>query len=175
MTAKLRTFLAVIAVALPLDQLTKLWIDQNLRINFDRIEVIEGFFYITHVRNPGAAFGILSNADASWRVGFFIGISIVASILVVSFYRSLDAEDRYSAASLGLIFAGAVGNLIDRIRYHEVIDFLHFRLWHNYSWPDFNIADSCIVVGVGLMLLQVFFSSEEEEEDPPSPQEDVSS
>ncbi len=155
MTAKLRIFLAVVAVALPLDQLTKMWIDQNLRINLDRIEVIEGFFYITHVRNPGAAFGMLSNADASWRVGFFIGVSILASVLVISFYRSLDSDDRYSAASLALIFSGAVGNLIDRIRYHEVIDFLHFRLWHNYSWPDFNVADSCIVVGVGLLILHV--------------------
>ncbi len=173
MTAKLRIFLAIISIALPLDQLTKLWINNNLKINFDRIEVIEGFFYITHVRNPGAAFGMLSDADPSWRVGFFIGISILASILVISFYRSLDADDRYSAVSLGLIFSGAVGNLIDRIRYHEVIDFLHFRLWQNYSWPDFNIADSCIVVGVGLLMLQVLLSSKEE--DAESGHEDVRS
>ena len=163
MTAKLRIFLALIAVALPLDQLTKIWIDQNLRINLDRIEVIEGFFYITHVRNPGAAFGMLSNADPSWRVGFFIAISILASVLVISFYRSLDDDDRYSAASLGLIFAGAVGNLIDRVRYHEVIDFLHFRLWGSYSWPDFNVADSCIVVGVGLLMLHILIAGEQKD------------
>jgi signal peptidase II len=158
MTAKLRIFLAVLAIALPLDQLTKWWINANLTINFSKITVIDGFFYITHVRNPGAAFGFLRDADPSWRIGFFIGVSVLASFLVLGFFRSIPEEDRYTAASLGLIFSGAVGNLIDRVRFHEVIDFLHFRLWQGYSWPDFNVADSCIVVGVGLLMLQMFWN-----------------
>jgi signal peptidase II len=156
MTTKLRIFLAVLAVGLPLDQLTKWWINANLTINFSKITVIDGFFYITHVRNPGAAFGFLRDADPSWRIGFFIGVSILASFLVLGFFRSIPEDDRYTAASLGLIFSGAVGNLIDRVRFHEVVDFLHFRLWQGYSWPDFNVADSCIVVGVGLLMLQMF-------------------
>ncbi len=158
MTTKLRIFLAVLAVALPLDQLTKWWINANLTINFSKITVIDGFFYITHVRNPGAAFGFLRDADPSWRIGFFIGVSVLASFLVLGFFRSIPEDDRYTATSLGLIFSGAVGNLIDRVRFHEVVDFLHFRLWQGYSWPDFNVADSCIVVGVGLLMLQMFWA-----------------
>jgi signal peptidase II len=60
-----------------------------------------------------------------------------------------------AALALGLILGGAIGNLIDRVRFHEVVDFLHFRLWGGYSWPDFNVADSCIVVGVGVLVLEL--------------------
>jgi len=167
MTTKLRIFLYVFCVALPLDQLSKAWIASHLRQNFDRIPVIDGYFYITHVRNPGAAFGILQGGPEFLRVGFFIAVSILASILVLSFFRGLRAEDRYTSFCLGMIFSGAIGNLIDRLRFQEVIDFLHFRLWGNYSWPDFNVADSCIVVGVSLLALQLLFATSE----PTSPPE----
>lgn len=154
MSPKLRIGLAVAVTGLLLDQATKLLIVHHLLFG-DKIEVIEGFFYLTHVRNPGAAFGLFATASAEWRVFFFIGISFVALGIIVSFFRKLAPGDRLPALALGMISGGAVGNLIDRIFRGEVVDFLHFRLWQGYSWPDFNVADSLIVVGVALLVLEL--------------------
>ncbi len=154
MSPKLRIGLGAAVTGLLLDQATKLLIVHHLTYA-DRIEVIEGFFYLTHVRNPGAAFGLFATAPAEWRVFFFIGISLVALGIIVSFFRKLAPGDRLPALALGMITGGAVGNLIDRVFRHEVVDFLHFRLWEGYSWPDFNLADSFIVVGVALLVLEM--------------------
>ena len=104
-------------------------------------QVEEGFFYITHVRNPGAAFGLFHDGPPALRMTLFIGVSLVAILIVLSFYRRLAPGEKLSSLALGMILGGAVGNLIDRITRGEVVDFLHFRLWHGYSWPDFNFAD----------------------------------
>ena len=161
MTPKLRVGLFAFALSLLLDYFTKRLVVANLGFH-DKIEVIEGFFYLTHVRNPGAAFGLFAQAPQQWRLVFFIGISLLALGIVVSFFRKLAPGDRLSALALGLISGGAVGNLIDRIRApHEVIDFLHFKLWQGYSWPDFNLADSFIVSGVGLLVLELLASEGE--------------
>jgi signal peptidase II len=154
MSPKLRIGLGAFAVSALLDQLTKYLIDSNLAFG-SKIEVIEGFFYLTHVRNPGAAFGLFATAPAPWRLAFFISISTVAIGIIISFFRKLAPGDRLSALALGMILGGASGNLLDRIRYGEVVDFLHFRLWRGYSWPDFNLADSFIVVGVALLVLEL--------------------
>ena len=154
MTPKLRAFAAASLVTIPVDQGTKLWVDSTLSYA-DRIPVIEGFFYITHVRNPGAAFGLFSEGHPLLRLGLFVGISIVALLIVFSFYRKLAPGDSFTALSLGLILGGAVGNLLDRLRLGEVVDFLHFRLWGGYTWPDFNFADTFIVVGVGFLVLEL--------------------
>ncbi len=161
MTPKLRVGLLALLVSLPLDQLTKILVDAQLGYA-DRIPVIEGFFYLTHVRNPGAAFGLLADGDATYRLAFFISISIVAIFIVFSFFRQLAPGDRLSALALGLILGGAVGNLIDRIFRGEVVDFLHIVLWGGYSWPDFNLADSFIVVGVGILVLELLASEGEQ-------------
>jgi len=84
-----------------------------------------------------------------------IGVALIAVGIILSFYRNLAPGDRFTALTLGLILGGAIGNLLDRIFRAEVVDFLHFRLWSGYSWPDFNFADSFIVVGVALLLLQL--------------------
>jgi signal peptidase II len=154
MTPKLRIFLTSVLLAIPLDQVTKIWIDRNLVFG-DRIPVIEGFFYLTHVRNPGAAFSLFATMNATYRTAFFVSISLVALGIIVSFYRNLAPGDRLSALALGSIFGGAIGNLIDRITRGEVVDFLQFRLWTGYSWPDFNFADTFIVVGVGLLVIEL--------------------
>ncbi len=116
----------------------------------------------TSVRNSGAAFGLFQDSPAAIRLTFFIGISIGAIALIIQFLRRLAPGDRLSALALGLILGGAVGNLIDRIRLGEVVDFLHFVLWGGYAWPDFNLADSWIVVGVGLLVLELLASEGEE-------------
>ena len=127
--------------------------------------MIAGFFHITHVRNPGAAFGILATSPEPVRIFFFIGVTLVAIGLIFSFYRKLAPGDRFSALSLGLILGGAVGNLIDRVRHGEVVDFLHFRLWGGYTWPDFNLADSFIVVGVILLVIELLATEGESREE----------
>jgi len=155
MTPKTKMFLAAFGLSFPADLLTKEWIIRSLSYA-DRIEVIEGFFYLTHVRNPGAAFSLFASAPQTIRLTFFISVTLIAIGLVFQFFRSLAPGDRLSALALGLILGGAVGNLLDRIRHTEVVDFLHFRLWSGYSWPDFNLADSFIVVGVALLILELF-------------------
>jgi signal peptidase II len=154
MTPKLRIGLAAFAICLFLDLFTKYLVETHLHFG-DQRPVIEGFFYLTHVRNAGAAFGLFATAPQALRLGFFITISVVAVGIILSFYRRLAPGDRLSALALGMILGGAIGNLVDRIRYQEVVDFLHFRLWKGYSWPDFNLADSFIVVGVGLLVLEL--------------------
>jgi len=161
MVPKLRVGLAAFTASLLLDFFTKRLVVSHLLFT-DKIEVIEGFFYLTHVRNPGAAFGLFAQAPERWRLVFFVGISLLALAIVVSFFRKLAPGDRLSALALGLISGGAVGNLINRIKPpHEVIDFLHFKLWQGYAWPDFNLADSFIVVGVGLLVLELLASEGE--------------
>jgi signal peptidase II len=159
-TPKLRIALAALTVSLPLDQITKILVDRHLDYA-DRIPVIEGFFYLTHVRNPGAAFGLFADGDATIRLVFFVSVSLAAIGIILSFFRQLAPGDRLSALALGLILGGATGNLIDRLTRGEVVDFLHFRLWGGYSWPDFNLADSFIVVGVAILMLDLLASEGE--------------
>jgi len=154
MTPKLLVGSCAFLGSLALDQASKILVAQHLSYA-DRIEMIEGFFYLTHVRNPGAAFGLFNDGPPEIRLTFFISISLVAIGIVVSFFRKLAPGDRLSALALGLILGGAVGNLLDRIFRGEVVDFLHFKLWRGYTWPDFNFADSFIVIGVGLLLLEL--------------------
>ena len=167
MSPKLRIGLGAFLVSLCLDLFTKYLVDENLHYG-DKKELIEGFFYLTHVRNPGAAFGLFATAPERIRLFFFIGISVVAIGIIISFFRRLAPGDRLSALALGFILGGALGNLVDRVRYGEVVDFLHFRLWQGYSWPDFNLADSFIVVGVALLLLELL-ATEGERSTPPPP------
>jgi signal peptidase II len=167
MSPKFRPFLGAFSIALALDQLTKWWIARTLGYA-DEIPIVEGFFHLTHVRNPGAAFGVLASAAEPVRVFFFIGVALVAIGLIVSFFHKLAPGDRFSALSLGLILAGAVGNLLDRVRFGEVVDFLHFRLWGGYSWPDFNLADSFIVVGVLLLVVELLATESEARDEAPA-------
>ena len=154
MNLKGRAALFGLALSFPLDYFTKWLVNENLAFG-DQHTVIAGFFYLTHVRNTGAAFGLFSDGPADIRLSFFIGTSVIAIGIIVSFYRKLAPGEWLSALALGFILGGALGNLHDRIVHHEVVDFLHFKLWGGYSWPDFNLADSFIVVGVAVLLLEL--------------------
>jgi signal peptidase II len=171
MAAKSRFFLVAFAISLALDQLTKTWVVATLEFS-DRVSVIEGFFYLTHVRNPGAAFSLFAEAPVEIRGPFFIVTTLIAIGLIVSFFRKLSPGDRLSALALGLILGGAVGNLLDRLIYGAVVDFLRLQLWGGYSWPDFNVADSSIVIGVALLVLELFASEGESLTDPPGTEPD---
>jgi signal peptidase II len=116
------------------------------------ITVIENFFTITYLRNKGAAFGML--ATSPWRLPFFIIVSLVAVVVIFVVIKKLRDDQKLAASALSLIFAGALGNLIDRIRFGEVIDFI-FVHWYDHYWPAFNVADSAICVGVFLLALDM--------------------
>jgi len=145
--------LAIISfVILALDQATKLYVDANFRLH-ESIPVIRGFFNLTYVRNKGAAFGIL--ADNAVRIPFFITVSIVAMLGILWYINRIRNDQKLAVFSLSLVFAGAFGNLIDRVRLGEVIDFLDV-FWQRYHWPAFNVADSAITVGVTLLLIDMW-------------------
>lgn len=136
-----------------LDQYTKLLVSTHIPRNHFKI-VIDGFLAITHIRNPGVAFGLFAEGPSQLKTVLFVGFSIVAIIAILIFFHQTPRERKMVQVGLILIFSGAVGNLIDRILYQEVIDFLDFFVG-SFHWPAFNIADSCITVGVVLMLVDL--------------------
>ena len=144
-------FAAISTIGIIIDQITKIAIDRSMQL-YDSIPVVEHFFHITYVRNKGAAFSFLSNA--SWRLPFFITVSIIAAVVILIAFRKLRDDQKLAHVSLAMIFSGAVGNLIDRVRLGEVIDFLDVH-WYMHHWPAFNVADSLICVGVFLLALDM--------------------
>jgi len=149
--------IATLLASVSCDQLSKLWVSTHISIDSieERRAVIEGFFYIAHSRNAGAAFNLLLGWPATWRLSVFVAVAALAVVVVIVFYRGLAPGDRFNSLALGLVMGGAIGNLTDRIVRGEVIDFLHFELWRAHSWPDFNLADLCIVSGVVALMLEL--------------------
>ncbi|MGD9331701.1 MAG: signal peptidase II [Desulfobacterales bacterium] len=136
-----------------LDQVTK-WIILTRLDLYHTIPVVPGFFNIVHVQNPGGAFGFLAQQSPLVRGLVFLLMSTLAVCLIFWFYRNTPSSHRLLAAGFALIFGGAIGNLIDRVRLGQVVDFLDFYIgtWH---WPAFNVADSGITVGIAIFLLHV--------------------
>jgi len=151
MPTRYRILLVTTLVVLVLDQATKFYIAQNFKL-YQSLAVIENFFAITYVRNQGAAFGMLSRS--SFRVPFFIGVALIAAVVILWAIHRLRSDQVLAGTALSLIFSGAIGNLIDRVRFGEVIDFLDAH-WYQYHWPAFNVADSAISIGVGLLLFDM--------------------
>jgi len=147
-------------IVLVLDQISKIWVDLTLELH-QSIPVIPSFS-ITYAHNYGAAFSFLSDAGG-WQRWFFAVLAIAVSIGIVIYLSKLKNEEKLLAVSLSLILGGAIGNIIDRVLYGYVIDFLdvYYQVYH---WPIFNIADSAITVGVGLMLVESFMEKEGQEE-----------
>ncbi len=150
---KYTIFTLTLFIVLLMDQLTKFFINSSFAL-YESLSVIPGLFNITSIRNPGAAFGFLADADPSFRSVFFLAVSVVAISAIVFVIWKLKADELLSTFGLSLILGGAVGNLIDRIRLGEVIDFLDFHLGL-YHWPAFNIADSAISIGAVLLILEI--------------------
>ena len=143
-------FLAITVLVILLDQATKAWILATLRLH-EGFPLIDGFFSIVHVRNPGAAFGFLAAAPPLFRSLFFLAVTVAAIALILHYLRASRIEEPSLVSALALILAGAVGNLIDRIRFGEVVDFLDVYIG-SYHWPAFNVADSAITVGAGVLM-----------------------
>jgi signal peptidase II len=143
--------LAIAGAVVILDQLTKAWITMAMRIH-EGFPVVDGFFNIVHVRNPGAAFGFLAGASPVFRSVFFIAVTAAAILIILQYLRKTRVEELSLVAALALIVAGAVGNLIDRVRFGEVVDFLDVYIG-TYHWPAFNVADSAITCGAILLAM----------------------
>ncbi|NOX34599.1 MAG: signal peptidase II [Deltaproteobacteria bacterium] len=138
------------------DQATKYIIKINLGL-YDNIIVIENFFNITHILNPGGAFGIFASRSPEIRKLIFLFISSVVALLVLWFYKKCAANFVFLSYGLAMIFGGAVGNLIDRFRYGKVVDFLDFYIGSAH-WPAFNVADSAISIGMGILIYHILFN-----------------
>lgn len=146
---KYSLFGVVAILSIIFDQITKIYFERHYALGEVKV-LIENHLYLTHVRNPGAAFGIL--ADSAWRLPFFLSVALIAVVGIFWYMRTLPESARGMHLSLGLILGGAVGNVIDRIRLGEVVDFVGVH-WYQYHWPAFNVADSAICVGVTILLL----------------------
>jgi signal peptidase II len=142
------------ALVILADRLSKNWIIHRIRPGYD-IPVIPGIFRLSHVINTGAAFSLLENLPPNGVRIALIAFSVVAAIIVFALLWLTGRTLTLTSVALALILGGALGNLYDRIRFHHVVDFLAVRIYH-YNWPDFNVADSCIVIGACLLLLEIF-------------------
>jgi signal peptidase II len=153
-------FVCIATAVILFDQWTK-WIVYSRFTWGQSLVVIKNFFAITYVQNKGAAFGLLHRAPEYFRDPFFIIVPVAALAVIILLFVRLDERQKLAGIALSLITGGAIGNLIDRLRFGYVVDFLDFHWKEIYHWPAFNVADSCIVVGVGIMLIQSFTETKE--------------
>jgi len=179
---KIITIITILGVAL--DQITKIWVVKNLchrkpgvRCELpDSIEVFDGWFQLVHVQNPGAAFGMLSDFEYAMQV--FYVFTAIALAALYNLYRDLKNEEGFMTAALGLITAGAIGNLIDRVDKQSVTDFLRFywpseggiggfltNTFGTTEYPSFNVADMAIICGAGMFIIHYLFLEDKNGDD----------
>jgi len=143
------------ALVILLDQASKRLVDTSMQL-YETIELLP-LLQLTYVRNTGASFSLLAQAGG-WQRWLFVGIASTASVAMVYWLKHLPQERRWEAAAWALVLGGALGNLIDRIAYGYVIDFLD-AFYQNWHFPAFNVADSAITVGVGILLVDALLVS----------------
>lgn len=150
---RLAPFLIFAALLAGADQLIKYAVTSTFLFN-ESHTIIPGFLSITHFRNRGGAFSLLAWLPLGWGRMFFIAATLGALVFIYYLFRSNELDSRLGRASLTLIAGGGLGNLVDRVVHGEVIDFILFY-YQDYYWPAFNLADSCITVGVALLALEI--------------------
>ena len=158
--------MAMTGMLVALDQLTKLVIIDNFRLGESK-EVLKNIFNITRVHNPGAAFGFLAGLPEQYREPFFLIVPVITLLIILAIFSKLLESQLLSIYSLSLIVAGAIGNLIDRIRLGYVVDFLDFHWQYKAHFPAFNVADSAISAGVFILLLSIFLEKDPQTAKPP--------
>jgi signal peptidase II len=151
-----RIALAIVAAVVGLDQATKWIVVQSMELH-QSLPVISGVFNLTYVRNSGAAFGLFADLPSAVRAPIFAALSVGALVLLLFLLRGLRPDQWGMRVALACVLGGAIGNLIDRVRDGEVVDFLDVY-WQGYHWPAFNVADSFITLGVVAILLSSFRS-----------------
>ena len=152
-------FFLVAAGIILVDQVTKGLVTQRFYLH-ESLEVIPGFFNLTYIRNTGGAFGLLAGEASHLRTGLFLGVSCVALGIILYLYARTPPGKLWLEIGLAMIFGGALGNLVDRVRLGEVVDFLDFYVG-TFHWPAFNVADSAITVGVGIFCFYLLFKKTE--------------
>ena len=139
------------------DQISKLAVIRCLSM-YESVPVVTGFFNLVHVRNRGMAFGFLNRPDINFGFYVLVAASIGAIVLLTIWFVRLKEDDKMTTISLSLILGGAAGNLIDRLRFREVVDFIDLYIGE-YHWPAFNVADSAITVGTILLAITLFLKN----------------
>ena len=153
----MRRFHFLIAVLVVcLDRATKWAVAKKIPLH-DGIQIIPGFFRLTHVENRGAAFGLFADSTSGWTVAVLVLFSLVALVIVVALLWRNSHSMNVTGIGLALILGGALGNLWDRLLTGRVVDFLLFYVGQ-YQWPAFNVADSAIVIGAGLLVFEILFA-----------------
>ncbi|MFH2013154.1 MAG: signal peptidase II [Pseudomonadota bacterium] len=150
--------ITIVLVIILLDQFSKLYIDRVMPLH-SSITILKNFIHITYIRNSGIAFGIFASHAAGLKVIFFLITSIIAILIIFFLLRSLKNTQTSLMVSLSMIMGGAIGNLIDRVRLGEVIDFIDLH-WYSYHWPAFNVADSAITVGGFYLIVNTIFKKD---------------
>jgi signal peptidase II len=161
----MRKFHFLIALGVvALDRVSKLVIAKYIPLH-DSIPVIPDFFRLTHVENRGAAFGLFADSPSEWKSGLLVLFSIIALVVVSALLWRNSHSMNTTGVGLALILGGAVGNLWDRLVSGQVLDFLLFYIG-KYQWPAFNVADSAIVIGAGLLVIEILFAKSPASEKP---------
>jgi len=148
-------FIALLVILI--DRWTKRLVAAHLAL-YAHVQIIPGFFRLTHTENTGAAFSLFADSPAHWKTALLIGFSVVAMVIVSVLLWKQRQALTITGIALSLILGGAAGNLWDRVLNGRVVDFLLFYVGR-YQWPVFNMADSAIVVGAGLLVLEILFTS----------------
>ena len=149
-------YLLLMAVVVVLDQATKAIVVRSLELH-DYVPLVDGLLSLSHVRNRGAAFGILSDWNVPYQSVLLSALSVGALLAIGYYFLRLPPTARLPRLALALVLGGALGNLVDRVRLGYVVDFVH-AYWRQYQWPDFNLADSAITIGVTLLVLDILRS-----------------
>jgi signal peptidase II len=153
-------YLLLTAAVVVLDQLTKALVVRQIDLH-DYVPLVDGLMSLSHVRNHGAAFGLLSDWNLPYQSLLLSVLSLAALGAIAAYFLRLPAAARLPRLALALVLGGAVGNVIDRLRLGYVVDFVHVY-WREYQWPDFNAADSAITIGVALLVIDILSSPETE-------------
>ncbi len=157
-------YLLIAIIVILLDRWSKQAVAQRIRL-YSHIQIIPGFFRLTHTENTGAAFSLFADSAAPWKTTLLVGFSVVALVVVAYLLWKNEPAQVATGVGLSLIMGGAVGNLWDRVARGRVVDFLLVYV-KQYQWPVFNLADSAIVVGAGLLILEILFHKSQAQEDP---------
>jgi len=163
MKRKYLILLSLSGLVISCDQLTKQWVLSHIAFN-DSFSVVKNVFSITHSRNVGFAFGVMKQVPTSLQDIFFIGIPLFAMILIVLIFIKLQDNKLVTSIALTTILGGAIGNLIDRIKYGYVVDFLDFFWKEQFHLPPFNIADFSILLGVGILFVDTLLHVKQKQE-----------
>jgi signal peptidase II len=153
-------YLLLILTVVVLDQVTKALVVQRIGLH-DYVPLVDGLLSLSHVRNHGAAFGLLSDWNLPYQSLLLSTLSLIALGAIAAYFLRLPKTAWLPRLSLSLVLGGAIGNVLDRLRLGYVVDFVHVY-WRDYQWPDFNVADSAITIGVALLVIDILTSPESE-------------